>query len=723
MRAVLCGALRSVALLSKTARVCPSAAGGGVFTSSRYSIATPLNRCIFSRLLSITSTMPTPQGINGLYDFQRVTPEDIEKDTEKLILRQRTAYDNIASLPLDKVTYENVIKQLADLMAERTTLGSPLDFPQHAATDKAVREASSTAEQKLEEFDVEMSMRKDIFDRVVAFRDNNGLEGFSDEQKRLVAKLILHGRRNGLHLSEEIQSEVKKIKMRMSELSIKFQRNLNEDNTKLFFTKEELAGMPDDFVNELTQGEDGKLEVTMKYPHLFPITKKCRVPDTRRLMITASQSKCMEENTPILEELITLRQKQANLLNYSNHAAYVLEERMAKTPDNVAQFLSGLSERLQPLWQQERSDMLKLKKDECEKYGYEYSGKLDFWDFRYYMNQIEEKMYAVDQNEVRQYFPLEKVTSGLLHIYQTLLGLQFTQEPDADTWHEDVKLYRVNDLKTGEHMGYFFLDLYPRDGKFGHAAIFPLQPSCVAANDERQVAVCAMMCNFTKPTKDKPALLDHSEVETYFHEFGHVMHHICAHATFSMFAGTRVERDFLEAPSQMLENWVWEKEPLSLMSEHYQTGSPLPDEIVEKLAKSRKANAGGFNLRQIILGTFDQTIHTRGQADTKSLFAQTYRDIMGIEPIPNTNMPANFGHLAGGYDAQYYGYLWSEVFSMDMYESRFKKEGIMNPAVGSDYRIRILQPGGSKDAADLLRDFLGRDPTHDAFLRSKGLQA
>ncbi|KAK3878956.1 hypothetical protein Pcinc_016442 [Petrolisthes cinctipes] len=465
----------------------------------------------------------------------------------------------------------------------------------------------------------------------------------------------------------------------MSELSIKFQRNLNEDNTKLYFTREELAGMPDDFVNELTQGDGGKLEVTLKYPHLFPITKKCRVPNTRRLMVTASQSKCMEENTPILEELISLRQKQAGLLGYPNHAAYVLEERMAQNPGNVSQFLTGLTAKLQPLWQKERVDMLNLKKEECDKFNYEHSGKLDFWDFRYYMNQVEEKLYAVDQNEVRQYFPLEKVTEGLLDIYQTLLGLKFTQQPDADTWHPDVLLYRVNDAKTKEHLGYFFLDLYPRDGKFGHAAVFPLQPSCTTPDGGRQVAVCAMMCNFTKPTKDKPALLDHSEVETYFHEFGHVMHHICSSASFAMFAGTRVERDFLEAPSQMLENWVWEKEPLTRMSGHYETGVTLPDEIVEKLQKSRKANAGGFNLRQIVLGTFDQTIHTRGEANTKALFAQTYRDIMDIEPIPDTNMPANFGHLAGGYDAQYYGYLWSEVFSMDMYESCFKKQGILNP--------------------------------------------
>ncbi|XP_076029322.1 thimet oligopeptidase-like isoform X2 [Oratosquilla oratoria] len=682
------------------------------------------NRNIFfvKRGFSVSVTMPTATGVYGSFDFRKVTPEELEKQVDALIEEQRGAYDEIAALNLDEVNYDNCIKRLADLMCLRATKGSPLDFPQHAATDKLVREASSNAEQKLEDFDVEMSMRKDIFDRVVAYNKNIGTKGLLPEQKRLVEKLIRHGKRNGLHLSEEIRVEVKAVKKRMSELSIKFQRNLNEDNTKLYFTKEQLAGMPDDFITELAQKDD-KLEVTLKYPHLFPITKKCRVPDTRKEMMTASQAKCMEENTPILEELVALRQKQADLLGYKNHAAYILEERMAKTPEKVDEFLATLSDKLQILWTKEKEEMLELKQEECKKYCYEFSGSLDYWDFRYYMNMVEECKYAVDQNEVRQYFPLEKVTSGLLHIYQTLLGLKFTHVPDAETWHDDVKLYQVEDSKTEEVLGFFFLDLYPRDGKFGHAAIFPLQPSCEAVDRSRQVAVCAMMCNFTKPTKEKPALLDHSEVETYFHEFGHVMHHICSRVQYSMFAGTRVERDFLEAPSQMLENWVWEKEPLVLMSGHYKNGEVLPDELIEKLAKSRKANAGGFNLRQIVLGTFDQKIHTRGKADTKSLFAETYMEVMGIKTIPDTNMPANFGHLAGGYDAQYYGYLWSEVFSMDMYESRFKGEGILNHEVGGCYRAKILQPGGSKDAVELLRDFLGRDPTHDAFLRSKGLKA
>ncbi|KAK3580969.1 hypothetical protein CHS0354_006996 [Potamilus streckersoni] len=665
------------------------------------------------------SIMATQDG-NRL-SWKIVTAEYIKKTTDELIENAKAVYDAVGALKPEQMTYDNVVKALSDNDREYSVRRNNLDFVQHVYTDKALRDASVVADKKLSEFDVEMSMRQDVFDAIKAFQKQDGLD-LKQEVKRYIERLVKLGERNGLHLPKEIQEKIKEIKKRMSDLSIDFSKNLNEENTVLEFTEEELVGLPADFIKALDKTEQGHCKLTLKYPHYFPCMKKAQNPETRRKLVTAFNSRCLKENTEIIEELVKLRHEKAQLLGFPTHSAFVLDMRMAKTPANVSTFLTDLAQKLQPLKAEETQLFLQYKKEECEKYGYKFDEKINMWDLHYYMTMAEEKKYAVDQNNLKEYFPMEVVTKGLLDIYQQLLSLQFSEVPDADTWNEDVKFYSVKDRDSGDLLGYFYLDLYPREGKYGHAACFGLQPGCLLSDGSRQIAVAAMVANFTKPTADQPSLLQHNEVETYFHEFGHVMHQICAQADFALFSGTSVERDFVEAPSQMLENWCWEKEPLERMSKHYKDGTPIPDEILHNLIRSRVANAGMFNLRQILLGTFDQTIHTQAQADTASLLSKLSEQIMGFPSVPGTNMAASFGHLAGGYDAQYYGYLWSEVFSMDMFYSRFLKEGIMNPKVGMDYRRYILQPGGSLDGDVMLRNFLGRGPQQDAFLISKGLK-
>jgi len=326
----------------------------------------------------------------------------------------------------------------------------------------------------------------------------------------------------------------------------------------------------------------------------------------------------------------------------------------------------------------------------------------------------------VDDEQLKQYFPLEKVVTSTLEIYQELLGLVFKELSGVHVWHPEVQVFEVRDKASDSLVGHFYMDLFPRDGKYSHAAAFALQKGCNLGDGSWQYPTSAMVCNFVKPIPDSPSLLKHSEVETFFHEFGHIMHGLCAKAKHSRYAGTSTERDFVECPSQMLENWCWNKDLLKRISKHYQTGETLPEDLIGKMIAAKNVNSGLFNLRQMFYGIFDQTLHSQEKSDVPSLFNKLRDDIALIEGTPGTNGAGSFGHLVGGYDASYYGYLWSKVFSSDMFEV-FEQKGIMNPEIGKQYREKVLQPGGSKDGDEILRDFLGREPRMDPFMREIGL--
>lgn len=424
---------------------------------------------------------------------------------------------------------------------------------------------------------------------------------------------------------------------------------------------------------------------------------------------------------------------------------------MAKTPKTVNDFLGDLRSQLSPGGKSETAHLKTIKQSDMKSRGIEaeYDGKYYLWDHRFYDRMMIEQEYTIDENKIAEYFSITKTIEGMLSIFERLFGLAFVELDEAARkeispsgnakdiiWHEDVKMFSVwNDEGEGSgFVGYLYLDLHPRAGKYGHAANFGIQPGFVMANGTRRYPATALVCNFSKPTPKKPSLLKHDEVVTLFHELGHGIHDLVGKVTYSRFHGTNVVRDFVEAPSQMLENWCWEPTQLKNLSSHFESGQKIPDDLIEKLVKTKHVNDALFNLRQLHFGTFDMTIHTpKSHEEVKDfkiseMYNRLRSEISGLEgpealgmALDWGNGQATFGHLMGGYDAGYYGYLSSQVYSADMYASVFKKDP-MSATEGRRYRHMVLEKGGSQDEMKTLEDFLGRKPSSEAFYKELGLK-
>ncbi|KAJ2611633.1 metalloendopeptidase [Coemansia sp. RSA 1804] len=668
-------------------------------------------------------------GAAAALNFRR-TPTDIASAVSYIISRGKKVQDQVAEQTTP--TFANTIEPLAKFDNDTGADTSIVAFLQNVSTDKAVRDASSNAERHLQAFHIESMMREDVYRSVRSVFNNPAeMKKLDPEDRLLVEKMELQYRRNGLALSAEQREKLGQIRKRLSELGITFSRNINEGDGELLLTREELEGLSEDFFDgRATKLEDGveKYVVTTKYPDIVPVVQHAKNESTRRRLLMVEETRC-PENIALLEEAIKLRLQAARLLGYNTHAEFVLKENMAKTPKTVLDFEHGLRNRLTRLADMEIAEIEGLKRADKRAAREPFNG-LFTWDYRYYANMIKERKHNVSDNEVRQFFPMKEVTRGVLDIYQGMLGLRFVKVDNPPVWHPDVEMYEVWDKSAGDggFVGHFYLDLYPRDGKYNHACVSPIRSGFAKDDGTREYPAAAMLANFPKPTSTAPALLKHDDVLTLLHEFGHVFHHLCTKTKQSYFQLESVQIDFIEAPSQMLENWGWEPSVLRRFAKHYRTGEPIPNELVERLVAAKNEGAGLFNLRQAFLGLFDMAIHNTSDGDSidvRTLYRTMRKEITrfsGNEDDGTTACgAATFGHMMGGYDAGYYGYQWAKVFSADMYASRFLRDGVDNQQTGLDYRREILQPGGSRDASIGLEKFLGRKPNNDAFLRSIGL--
>jgi thimet oligopeptidase len=343
------------------------------------------------------------------------------------------------------------------------------------------------------------------------------------------------------------------------------------------------------------------------------------------------------------------------------------------------------------------------------------------WDVRYYDNQLRLTEFGVDPAKVAEYLPLDRVWAGLFDISGDVFGLDYRPVENVRAWHPDVRLYEVRDRATGDLLAYAYADLFPRDGKFTHAAAFPLVVARRDSNGRRTIPISAIVANFTPPAAGRPALLRHDEVLTLFHEFGHILHMSLSMAEFARFSGAETESDFVEAPSQIMEHWAWNAGVLQRFARHYDSGEPMPVQLVDQLIAARNLNVASKVLRQAYFGNLDLAFHGEEEPRDVEGINRTAYAVTGLPFHEGTFFPASFAHLLGGYDAGYYGYLWSKVYGDDMF-SRFEAEGVTSPEVGAAYRREILEPNGSADAAALLRRFLGREPSNAAFLRQMGLK-
>ncbi|EAZ63424.2 saccharolysin (oligopeptidase) [Scheffersomyces stipitis CBS 6054] len=666
------------------------------------------------------------------YPLWNHTVEDLERLANQLVNEEKETYDYIATI--ENPTIENVVKPYARYSHKNALLENQITFYQYVSASKDLRDASTRAEEQLEQASIEQSLRVDVFQvfnkLYESIKDENDIE---PETKRLVDKVVKYYKRNGLALPEEQREEIKRLKKELSTLSVKFSKNMNEEKDFILFTTEELAGVPLDVVDQYEKvEEDGvqKHKMTFKYPDLHPVLKHATNQETRKRAFIANQNKC-PANAEILDTIIRTRFELAKKLGYSTYSEYVLEDRMAKTQKNVLDFLYDLKSKLVPLGQKEIANMKEFKNKDLTARGLEQQDKYYIWDSNFYNELLLEKEYKVDNTKISEYFPMDATIDKMLGFYETLFDMKFVRidkPADGATWHEDVKQFAVyQNIKYGEpkleFMGWIYFDLHPREGKYSHAANFGIGPGYLDEDGvTRHTPVTTLVCNFTKPTAEKPSLLKHDEVTTFFHELGHGVHNILSKTKYGRFHGTHVERDFVETPSQMLEFWTWSKNELRNLSSHFQTGEPINDELIDQLIKSKHVNTGLFNLRQLHFGLFDMKLHTtatKEELDELDLTKEWNEMRDEIALVDSDHIPtkgySSFGHIAGGYESGYYGYLYSSVYSADIYYSLFKKDP-MNVENGIRYRDIILKRGGSREIIDNLVELLGRQPNSDAFL-------
>lgn len=659
--------------------------------------------------------------------FSSITNEDFLPAFKIAIEKARAEIDAIVNAN-EEPTFENTIEAL-DYSGEELDRISSIFFNLNSAeTNEDIQKIAQEVSPLLSEFSNDITLNEDLFKRVKAVYERKSELNLNTEQTTLLDKKYKSFSRNGTNLPKDKKEELRAIDKELSQLKLKFGEHiLAETNAFEMMLNEEsqVSGLPEgakEAAKQLAEskGKTGWL-ITLDYPSYIPFMTYADDRNLRAQLSKAFGSKGFKndnlDNQDIVLRIATLRYKRAQLLGYATHAHFVLEERMAETPEKVNSFLKELLEKAKPAATKEFNKLQGFAKD------LDGIDQLQKWDSAYYSEKLKQQLFSLDDEQLKPYFKLENVIDGAFTVAEKLFGLQFEEINTIDKYHEDVLTYKVVDA-DGSLVSIFYADFFPRAGKRNGAWMTSFKPQKIkdGINERPHVSI---VCNFTKPTKSKPSLLTFNEVTTLFHEFGHALHGMLANTTYPSLSGTSVFWDFVELPSQILENWCYEEETLKLFAKHYETAEVIPMDLIEKIKASSTFHEGMQTLRQLSFGMLDMAWHAGDSPESitsvKDYESQAFSDTQLYPEVPENCMSTAFAHIfKGGYSSGYYSYKWAEVLDADAFEY-FKEEGIFNKTVANKFKAYVLSQGGTDNPMILYKRFRGQEPKPEALLRRAGL--
>ncbi len=665
--------------------------------------------------------------------FSKIKPEHVKPAVEQAIEDCRNKIEQVLEGNTEP-TWESIVAPIEEVDDRLSRLWSPVSHMNSVMNSDELREAYESCLPLLSEYGTWVGQHKGLFEAYKAIKSSKDFEKLTQAQKKTIKDALRDFELSGIGLPKDEQKRYGDISKRMSELGSKFSNNVLDATmgwTKHVTDKNELAGMPESALAAAEAAAEAKgLEgylLTLDIPSYLPVMTYCDNQELRKELYEAYVTRASDrgpnagkwDNTENIAEMLKLRYEIARMLGFNTYSEKSLATKMAESPAQVLEFLNNLASKVKPQGEREVQELREFAEKEFGVTSFE------LWDIAYYSEKQKQKLFEISDEQLRPYFPESKVVSGLFEVLNRVFGMKVQERQGIDTWHESVKFFDIfdsNDVLRGS----FYLDLYAREHKRGGAWMDECRVRRINAQGELQTPVAYLTCNFNRPVGDKPALFTHDEVVTLFHETGHGIHHMLTQVDVSSVSGINgVPWDAVELPSQFLENWCWEEEALAFISGHYETGEPLPKEMLDKMLAAKNFQSAMFILRQLEFGLFDFTLHTTYDPEEGPKVLETLAEVkkkVAVLPSLEWNrFSHSFSHIfAGGYSAGYYSYLWAEVLSADAY-SRFEEEGIFNTETGQSFLNNILEMGGSEEPMELFKRFRGREPQIDALLRHAGI--